>query len=102
MFQLRPFQKAALAALHSNPATPSHLLCIAPTGAGKSLIYEKTAATENRRTLLVTPLVALARQQFQVLQKQGVHTTLGVRGASQGPPNSKSGAWIVSPESLKF
>jgi ATP-dependent DNA helicase RecQ len=102
MLKLRPFQKAALEALHPNPTRPSHLLCIAPTGAGKSLIYEKAAARERRRTLLVTPLVALARQQFQTLQRLGIQTTLGVRGSSQGPPKSESGAWIVSPESLTF
>ncbi|MEO5970010.1 MAG: DEAD/DEAH box helicase [Bdellovibrionia bacterium] len=102
MLQLRPFQKAALEAIHPNPSHPSHLLCIAPTGAGKSLIYERLAAAGNRRTLLVTPLVALARQQFQTLQGRGIQTTLGVRGSSQGPPQSKSGAWIVSPESLTF
>lgn len=102
MFQLRPFQKAALEALYPDPSRASHLLCVAPTGAGKSLIYERAVTLGDRRTLLITPLVALARQQGRMLQAQGVRTTVGVRGASQLPPVGKSGVWILSPESLTF
>src|SRR5690349_16700484 len=101
MHQLRPFQKRALEAL-GGPFCDSHVLCIAPTGSGKSLIYEKAASHPTRRTLLITPLVALARQQHQKLLKLGIPVHLGSGGQSQGPPFGKSGAWIISPEILSF
>ena len=98
--ELRPFQREALAAL----AGPGHVLCIAPTGAGKSLVYERAA--HGRRTLLVTPLVALARQQHARLgglaARGGAPAALGAGPGACGPPlASKSGIWIVSPERLR-
>ncbi len=102
MFQLRPFQKEALAALESPTQSPQHVICIAPTGSGKSLIYERLASRERCRTLLITPLVALARQQFARLQKLGIPTFLGAGGGKSSPLIHQSGAWIVSPELLQF
>jgi ATP-dependent helicase YprA (DUF1998 family) len=40
MLQLRPFQIETIALFNNGPA---HVLCVAPTGSGKSLIYEKLA-----------------------------------------------------------
>jgi ATP-dependent DNA helicase RecQ len=99
MLTLRPFQKNALAALAS-PST--HLLCISPTGSGKSLIYERLAARPGTRTLLVTPLIALARQQLERLGATGIPVTAAIGRISNpvAPPPGRSGAWIVSPESL--
>jgi ATP-dependent DNA helicase RecQ len=57
--QLRPFQIEALEALQR----PANVICVAPTGSGKSLIYERLARNPGIRLLLVSPLVALARQQ---------------------------------------
>jgi ATP-dependent DNA helicase RecQ len=98
MLKLRPFQIQALDALAD---TPSHLLCVAPTGSGKSLIYERMAARPGMRTLLVTPLIALARQQLERFQSSGIAVTSATgRMSSPGDPPERSGAWIVSPESL--
>jgi ATP-dependent DNA helicase RecQ len=124
MLTLRPFQQAALEALDP----PGHVLCVAPTGAGKSLIYERAALTRGRRTLLVTPLVALARQQHARLLRAlaerasapapatapatttptgpslpplnpfAVH--LGAGRGSQSPPDG-AGVWTASPERLR-
>lgn len=103
MLPLRPFQKTALSALNPTPPTQTaHVLCIAPTGSGKSLIYETAAKQPQRRTLLITPLVALARQQFKKLQDLGIPVTLGAGGSSEGPPPGESGAWVISPEILPF
>ena len=103
MHTLRPFQAQALAALNQRPVTEeNHILCVAPTGSGKSLIYERAAAQANRRTVLITPLVALARQQHQKLKALGIPVSLGAGGVSENPPQAKSGAWIISPELLKF
>ena len=74
---------------------------MAPTGSGKSLIYERAAQKPGRRTLLVTPLVALARQQHARLGA-GSHATLGAGRPSEGPPaGRRAGTWIVSPERLQ-
>jgi ATP-dependent DNA helicase RecQ len=102
MLELRPFQKEALKALESSSQSPQHVICIAPTGSGKSLIYQRLAAKKKRKTLLVTPLVALARQQFHQLHELGVPTFLGAGGGRQCPRALESGAWIVSPEMLQL
>lgn len=92
--RLREFQRQALARLES----PSHVLCVAPTGSGKSLIYERIATTSARRTLLITPLVALARQQEARL------SALGARVWRKAPPRVHAvdgpEIWIASPESV--
>ncbi len=94
-FTLRPFQKEALSKLEA----PGHLIAVAHTGAGKSLIYERAAAVSGRRTLLVSPLVALARQQAQRLRAAGLRTALGI-GSEGERPDGESQVWILSPESL--
>jgi ATP-dependent DNA helicase RecQ len=97
MHTLRPFQKEALDEL----SRPGHVLCVAPTGSGKSLIYERAAQKPGRRTLLVTPLVALARQQHARLNAAAPIATLGAGTPSEGPPpEHRPGIWIVSPEKL--
>jgi superfamily II DNA helicase RecQ len=98
LFELRPFQRDALDALESGPG---HLVCVAPTGSGKSLIYERFSKSgAARRMLLVTPLVALARQQARCLRAAGIRTWLGAGGEEAPALDSGSGAWIVSPEKL--
>ena len=82
---LRPFQKQALDKLRS----PTHLLCIASTGSGKSLIYERIAAESGRRTLLISPLVALARQQARRLEDAGIPATLTLGRKSQTQPSAR-------------
>ncbi len=60
--RLRPFQTEALAALREAP----HVLCVAPTGAGKTRIIEELLR-QGERVLLFSPLAALARQQQSAL-----------------------------------
>lgn len=101
MIELRPFQKAALEKLASPDS--SHLICISPTGSGKSLIYEKHTQTPGTRTLLITPLIALARQQHKNFLDQGIKAGLGAGPVKEGPPrleSHESGAWIISPEKI--
>ena len=100
-FEIRPFQRQAIQLLKSDRPF-AHVVCVAATGSGKSYIYETVAATRDRRTLLVTPLVALARQQGRKLRELGIPTTLAAGGNPAGPPAASSGAWVVSPESLLF
>jgi len=102
MLTLRPFQKQALSSLENPKTLPNHVLCVAPTGSGKSLIYEKAASVPGRRTLLISPLVALARQHTQKLRTLSIPVTLGSGPQAEGPPTTKTGIWIVSPETLTF
>ncbi len=93
--RLRPFQLEALQALKS----PGHVICIAPTGSGKSLIYERMASKPGARMVLITPLLALARQQSDRLSALGIETALGTSDLRQFP-EKKSKVWILSPEAL--
>lgn len=95
--ELRPFQAQALAKLQEEV----HLVCLSPTGSGKSLIYERAAQMKGARTLLITPLIALARQQFQCLLRLGLKVRLGV-GPKGQLPDASSEVWIVSPERIKM
>jgi ATP-dependent DNA helicase RecQ len=94
---LRPFQKEALQLL----SAPIHLLCIAPTGSGKSLIYETIAREVGRKTLLISPLIALARQQAERLRAQGMNVVLYCGTSPKPPAPTGSAIWIISPESLQ-
>jgi ATP-dependent DNA helicase RecQ len=97
---LKPFQKEALSRLEK----PGHLICVSATGSGKSRIYEVYARDSARRTILVEPLIALARQQAEKLKAFGLNVFLSAgdpaakRNASR--VLSKSEVWIVSPEQL--
>lgn len=97
-FELRPFQREALGEL----AKFKHVLTISPTGSGKSLIYERMALDSSCRMLLVTPLIALARQQESRLKSLGVRVFQGMGGDKKSIPRQyEIGAWIASPESLE-
>lgn len=96
---LRPFQAEALRSLRS----PSiHLILTAPTGAGKGVVLEELARDPGERILLITPLIALARQQTRRFSGAGVrvHSSVG-RGPGFDPgPGPENQVWILSPESV--
>ena len=91
--ELFPFQIDALQKLiHSEPC---HLLCIAPTGSGKTRIIEALCCVENLRILVISPLQALSQQHLETLSQ--------VSGEVSFDPSSSSRAriWIASPEMIE-
>src|SRR5687767_6886918 len=64
----RPGQKEVLAALETHRAA----LAVFPTGGGKSLCYQLPALRFDGVTLVVSPLIALMKDQIDFLQSRGV------------------------------
>nr|BBH87546.1 hypothetical protein KTC_22970 [Thermosporothrix sp. COM3] len=64
--QLRPFQLEALRAV----VTGRDVLTLAPTGSGKSITYQLPALLRHGCTLVISPLVALIRDQVATLREQ--------------------------------
>jgi len=64
----RPGQKAAVSALLSG----RDLLCILPTGAGKSLCWQLPAVVREGLTLVISPLIALMQDQVRQLGERDV------------------------------
>ena len=52
-----------------------HTLAIMPTGAGKSLIYQLAALEIDGLTLVISPLIALMKDQVDALNRKGIPAT---------------------------
>ena len=52
-----------------------HTLAIMPTGAGKSLIYQLAALQLDGLTLVISPLIALMKDQVDALNRKGIPAT---------------------------
>lgn len=64
----RPGQKAAASCLLSG----RDLLCILPTGAGKSLCWQLPAVVHPGLTVVISPLIALMHDQVEGLKRRGI------------------------------
>jgi len=67
----RPGQREAVETLLAS----GRLLLVAPTGGGKSLIYQLPAILLPGTTLVISPLVALMADQVRALEERGVAAT---------------------------
>lgn len=78
--QFRPLQREAVEAALSGRDT----LVVMPTGAGKSLCFQLPAALTEGVTLVVSPLIALMRDQVDALNRRPAFATLGCACLTSG------------------
>lgn len=93
---LRPFQSNAINTLRFN----QHLILTAPTGSGKSQVIYVSHIQHFRRTLLISPLIALSRQHSHELRKIGISVFGKHYSNFPTPTGTQTGVWIISPESI--
>ena len=67
----RPGQQAIIDALVEG----KNVLAVMPTGSGKSLCYQLPALLQDGCTLVISPLIALMKDQVDALQQQGIAAT---------------------------
>jgi ATP-dependent DNA helicase RecQ len=78
--KLRPGQREAVQALLDG----HDVLLIEPTGAGKSLAYQLPAVLLDGPTVVVSPLLALQKDQMERLTVRGRHTRAGRLSSAEG------------------
>jgi ATP-dependent DNA helicase RecQ len=69
--EFRPGQREAIEGL----LDARRLLLVAPTGGGKSLCYQLPALVLGGTTVVVSPLIALMRDQVDALERRGIAAT---------------------------
>ncbi len=67
--EYRPLQEQAIDALCSG----QDVLLAAPTGGGKSLVYQSAGLIRSGIAVIVSPLLSLMSQQVDELNKKGIH-----------------------------
>ncbi len=101
----RPGQRAAASCLLSG----RDLLCILPTGAGKSLCWQLPAVVHEGLTIIVSPLIALMHDQVDSLRRRGIAAAAinslmpqEERSAAEGSVRQgETRILLVSPERLE-
>ena len=86
------------------------LLLVAPTGGGKSLIYQLPAALLDGTTLVISPLISLMQDQVEALDARGVPATYLASTVDAGEMRRRMGLVArgacklvyVAPERLTF
>jgi len=70
--EFRPGQREVVDAV----ATGADVMCVMPTGGGKSLCYQLPSLSRHGTTIVVSPLIALMKDQVDGLQKLGIRASL--------------------------
>ena len=102
----RPGQREAVEILLAQ----GRLLLVAPTGGGKSLIYQLPALLLGGTTLVISPLIALMQDQVEALNARGVAATFLASTVESGQMRARMAAaargeyrlLYVAPERLSF
>lgn len=68
----RPGQREVIDTVLSGRDT----LCVMPTGGGKSLCYQLPSLARSGTTIVVSPLIALMKDQIDTLRRRGIHARL--------------------------
>jgi ATP-dependent DNA helicase RecQ len=75
LFGLDDFRPAQREVIEDVLATRD-VLCVMPTGAGKSLCYQLPAAIQRGLTVVISPLISLMEDQVQQLRDEGIPAAL--------------------------
>ena len=85
----RPGQREVIAAVLAG----QDCLCVMPTGGGKSLCYQLPAVALDGLTLVVSPLIALMKDQVDQLQALGLPVTFINSTLSLAEQYARLDAW---------
>jgi len=70
--EFRPGQREVVDAI----AAGEDVMCVMPTGGGKSLCYQLPSLARDGTTIVVSPLIALMKDQVDAMQKLGIKAKL--------------------------
>src|SRR3954463_5282827 len=82
--RFRPGQREVI----ENVLQGRDVLCVMPTGGGKSLCYQLPALLLPGLTLVVSPLIALMKDQVDALLQRGIRATL--LNSTLDPPEQRA------------
>jgi len=80
--QLRPYQQLAVNAILEDLKRPGNSICVAATGAGKSVIIAEVARQLNSKILILVPSVEILRQNFDKISLFFPREDIGIFSAS--------------------
>ena len=86
----RPGQEEIVSAV----AQGEDVLAIMPTGGGKSLCFQLPALMREGITVVISPLIALMRDQVRALQEAGVCAGALTSGNTEEETEGMVGAWV--------
>jgi len=101
----RPGQEEAIQSLLNG----KHTVAVMPTGSGKSLIFQLAAMDLSGITMVISPLIALMKDQVDSLERRGIPATFINSSISpseqshrlRGVSNSKYRIVYLAPERLR-